>query len=178
MTQTRKKIANFLILWPFLAFSRHKLQQSWHEWAGWWSVNAIESPKTIEWNLTKDLRWLSSHLMTQVASNILNCWQRLIKFSSSETPIWKLVLGQFWHSKARYRATDSIIIPSNLSLVHAMIIKGLSIYGILLIPWHKPSNAVRCNLKLLINISKLDHLSGLGLLAGQNGSGGVDTSHW
>ena len=42
-------------------------------------------PKTFDRDLTEVLRQLSSHLRAQLVKNVINCWQLLVSFSSSET---------------------------------------------------------------------------------------------
>ena len=71
-------------------------------------ANAIQSPKLVDWDLTKDSRHLSSCQMTHVSNNIANQWQTLLHFSLFAMSIWRLVLGQFCRKKTRRRRTDSM----------------------------------------------------------------------
>ena len=52
--------------------------------------NAIQSPKLVDYDLTKDSRHLSSGQMTHVLNNIANQWQILVHFSSFGMSIWRL----------------------------------------------------------------------------------------
>ena len=59
--------------------------------------NAIQSPKLVDYDLTKDSRHLSSCQMTHVPNSIAKQWQILVHFSSFAMSIWRLFLGQFWY---------------------------------------------------------------------------------
>ena len=59
------------------------------------SVDAIQSAKIVGFDLTKHLRWLSSHPMTQVVKNVTNQCQILVHFSSCTPSIWRILLGSF-----------------------------------------------------------------------------------
>ena len=54
----------------------------WHAREGYGGANAVQSPKLVDWGLTKDSRHLSSYQMTHVLKNIANQWQILVHFSS------------------------------------------------------------------------------------------------
>ena len=69
----------------------------WYAREGYGDANAIQSPKLVDCDLTKDSRHLSSCQMTHVLNNIANQWQILVHFSSFAMSVWRLFLGQFWH---------------------------------------------------------------------------------
>ena len=69
----------------------------WYAREGYGDANAIQSPKLVDCDLTKDSRHLSSCQMTHVLNSIANQWQILVHFSSFAMSIWRLFLGQFWH---------------------------------------------------------------------------------
>ena len=112
--------------------------------------NAIQSPKLVDYDLTKDSRHLSSCQMTHVLNSIAKQWQILVHFSSFAMSIWRLFLGQFWYEQTRCRRTDGMVTPKNLSQVHQMTTKWLSTCGASLMLLQKPNNTVRFGLKLLV----------------------------
>ena len=59
--------------------------------------NAIQSPKLVDYDLTKDSRHLSGCQMTHLLNSIAKQWQILVHFSSFAMSIWRLFLGQFWY---------------------------------------------------------------------------------
>ena len=44
----------------------------WHAREEHGSANAVQSPKLVDWDLTKDPRYLNSYQMTHVLKNIAN----------------------------------------------------------------------------------------------------------
>ena len=96
-------------------FFRSRERHVWYAREGYGGANAIQSPKLVDYDLTKDSRHLSSCQMTHVLNSIANQWQILVHFSSFAMSIWRLFLGQFWHEVTRCRRTDSMVTPKNLS---------------------------------------------------------------
>ena len=59
----------------------------WHAREGYGGADAVQSPKSVDWDLTQDSRYLSSYEMTCMLKNIANQWQILVHFSSFATSI-------------------------------------------------------------------------------------------
>ena len=75
----------------FLVVSRGMFGTYAREGSG--RIDAVQSPKLVDWDLTKDSRHFSSSQMTHVLNNVANPWQILLRFSSFAMSIWRLVLG-------------------------------------------------------------------------------------
>ena len=78
-------------------FFHSRERHVWDTREGYGGANAIQGPKLIDCDLTKDSRHLSSCQMTHVLNSIANQWQILVHFNSFAMSIWRLFLGQFWY---------------------------------------------------------------------------------
>ena len=78
-------------------------------------ANAAQSPALVNWDLRKSSRQLSIYQMTHKLNNLVSQGQIMINFNSTATSIWRLLLGHFWHKKARCRHTDNIVTHKKLS---------------------------------------------------------------
>ena len=78
-------------------FFHSRERHDWYAREGDGGANAIQSPKLVDYDLTKDSRHLSSCQMTHVLNSAANQWQILVHFSSFAMSIWRLFLGQFWY---------------------------------------------------------------------------------
>ena len=78
----------------------------WYAREGYEGANSVQSPKLVDWGLTRYSIHLNSYHMTHVLKNIVNQWQILVHLSSFVTPVWRLLLGQFGRETTRRRCTD------------------------------------------------------------------------